>query len=101
MTPKQIELARHALGLPNKRRCSYRNHFVTGPGSSDWDDWQAMVTAGYACRHEPRALFGGDYCFCLTRAGADAALKSGERLDSEAWPSVVKKTPFAPAEPRP
>jgi hypothetical protein len=97
MTPRQVELARHALGLPNKRRCSYRNHFVTGPGSTDWGDWQAMVACGTARRHEPRALFGGDYCFVLTRPGAEAALATGERLDPEEWPMVTRKTPAAPA----
>ncbi len=30
LTPKQRELARHALGLPNKMRMSYRNRFVAG-----------------------------------------------------------------------
>jgi hypothetical protein len=97
MTPRQIDLARHALGLPNKRRCSYRNHFVTGPGCTDWDDWQAMVAAGDARRYEPSTLTGGDYCFVLTRQGAEVAVAPGERLDREAWPMVTRKTPAAAA----
>ena len=32
MTKEQRNLARHALGLPNKRKQTYRNHFVTGEG---------------------------------------------------------------------
>lgn len=83
MTEKQIALARHALGLPNKARKSYRNYFVTGPGTPDWDDWLAMVEAGNATRRGPLEIFGGDSCFHLTRAGADVALRAGERLCGE------------------
>ena len=35
MSAAQIELARHALGLPNKMRMSYRNRFVAGHGHVD------------------------------------------------------------------
>jgi hypothetical protein len=77
MTPRQIELARHALGLPNQARESYRNYFVAGEGHTDYADWTAMVEAGHAqqCRG------GGGDLFLLTEAGARAALKPGERLD--------------------
>lgn len=85
MTPAQIELARHALGLPNKRRQSYRNHYVVGPGK-DFDEWQAMVGEGNARTHSGSVLSGGDPIFWLTKAGATAALKSGERLDPEDFP---------------
>ncbi len=83
MTPRQLDLARHALGLPNKRRQSYRNHFVTGDWSVDYGDWQAMVAAGLARRRAGNALTGGDDLFWLTKEGATAALKRGERLDPE------------------
>ena len=43
LTPAQLELARHALGLPNDRRRSYRNRYLAGGGSPEWD---AMVEAG-------------------------------------------------------
>ncbi len=89
MTPRQIEFARHALGLPNSRRRSYRNHFVTGPGTADFDDWQAMVAAGFARRRAGNALTGGDDLFWLTREGATAALKPGERLDPEDFPKAA------------
>lgn len=86
MTEEQRELARHALGLRNGKKASYRNHFVCGPGHSDFDNWQAMTDAGQAKRHGPKALFGGDYCFVLTAAGAQAVLEPGERLDPEDFP---------------
>ncbi|QEX18535.1 hypothetical protein FRZ44_38420 [Hypericibacter terrae] len=86
MTPDQIELARHALGLTNGRRRSYRNHFVTGEGSHDYAAWQAMVAAGEATRTKGNAITGGDDLFRLTKIGAVAALKRGETLDPEDFP---------------
>ena len=49
MTEDQIAHARHA-GLPNDRKVSYRNHFVAGPGHSDYQDWLEMVEARLAKR---------------------------------------------------
>ena len=86
MTPTQRKLARHALGLPNKQRRSYRNHFVTGPGSVDYREWHTMVAMGDATRRAGSALTGGDDLFRLTRAGAESALEPGERLDAEDFP---------------
>lgn len=86
LTLQQLDLARHALGLPNRRKRSYRNHFVTGPGSSDYKPWTAMVAAGLAKQFRGNPLSGGDPVFVLTVAGAKAALKPGERLDPEDFP---------------
>ena len=86
MTPEQRSLARHALGLPNRQRRSYRRHFVTGSGSPDHQAWEAMVAVGYAQKRPGDALTGGDDCFLLTEAGATLALEKGERLDSETFP---------------
>lgn len=83
MTPAQIELARHALGLGNGRSVSYRNRFVCGLDHWDYADWQSMSDHGLAKRYGPKQIFGGDYCFILTREGAEMALKPGERLDAE------------------
>lgn len=82
MNDRQRGLARHALGLPNQRRTSYRNHFVTGPGCTDFEDWMAMVDGGYAKRGKSSPLTGGDEVFFLTRAGALAALNPGESLEA-------------------
>ncbi|WP_376704730.1 hypothetical protein RQ479_08275 [Mesorhizobium sp. ISC25] len=88
MTPVQKELARHALGLPNRQRRSYRNHFVTGEGSYDHPEWMALVEAGHAWRRAGSQLTGGDDLFGLTRAGAELALEKRERLDAENFPKV-------------
>jgi hypothetical protein len=87
MNEKQIELARHALGLNGKARCSYRNYFSAGPGHSDYLDWLAMVEVGDARRRESVKGFGGDDLFHLTKAGAEKALLPGERLDPDDFPA--------------
>lgn len=89
MTPAQIELARHALGLGNGRKVSYRNHYVTGPGGEDYAEWQAMVVMGYAKHRSGSALSGGDDIFWLTATGARAALRLREKLDPEDFPTTT------------
>lgn len=86
MNEKQIALARHALGLSERRNVSYRNHFVTGLGSADYDEWEAMVKAGDANWRAGTPLSGGDPVFFLTRAGAEKALRPGDTLDPADWP---------------
>jgi hypothetical protein len=82
LAPDERRLARNALGLPNRRRRSYRNHFVRQTDET----WERMVEAGFATVHrsgEP----GGMHTYRLTRAGAGAALDPGECLDPEDFPS--------------
>lgn len=88
MTPEQISLARHALGLPNKRRRSYRNFFMAGPGHRDYEQWMAMVAAGHARRVAKPRGYRADDCFWLTPEGAATALNVGETLDSEDFPTT-------------
>lgn len=94
MTPRQIELARHALGLPHKFNQSYRNRFVAGPDHPDFADWQAMVASGMAAHngkpHAP-ARSHGCYTFWLTLEGAHNALLKGETLDLEDFPSAAAR----------
>jgi hypothetical protein len=84
MTPEQIKLARHALGLPNSRRISYRNYYVAGPGNIAYDQWHAMVFAGFATSY----AFSGDDVFYLTELGAKAALLPNEYLNKDDFPQV-------------
>lgn len=90
MTPAQIELARHALGLPNKRRHSYRNHFTAGIGHPDFANWIDMTVKGYARRWINSRLAGGDDMFWLTPEGARLALQPGETLDAEDFPTAKR-----------
>lgn len=83
MTPKQVELARHALGLDGKRATSYRNRFFAGSGHADYDDWIYMVGSGDA---ERTGLSYRRYFFYLTPQGAEKALRPGETLCAEDFP---------------
>ena len=89
MSPKQREMARHALGLPNKKRTSYRNRYVVD-GGSDHDEWCALVKAGLARMRKGNEITGGMDCFWLTEAGARLALNSREKLDAEDFQSRAK-----------
>ncbi|GGC90765.1 hypothetical protein [Chelatococcus reniformis] len=91
MTPDQRELARHALGLPNDRRRSYRNRFFVNsrgvraqPGT--YGAWMDLVASGDAM-HEPAAPGKSLDLFWLTRTGAEKVLGKGERLDLEDFPN--------------
>lgn len=90
MTPRQINLARHALGLPNDTGVSYRNYFTAGPGHSDFEDWMEMVEAGEAYT-EKRIGFGGDNIFWLTLSGARKAMLVGESIDDSDFPEILRK----------
>lgn len=85
MTPAQRELARHALGLPNQARRSYRNRYFASAGGEAAEQWLSMVAAGEAeggwAGRKVSSLF-----FCLTRKGAEAALAAGECLCREDFP---------------
>ena len=83
MTDAQVELGRYALGLPNKKKISYRNHFCAGVGHSDYADWQSLVEQGLATRRCGTEISGGDDVFYLARIGAELCLLPGERLSPE------------------
>lgn len=83
ISPEARDLARHALGLPNRRKRSYRNHFV----SSTDPHWERLVATGLATVRRSVEAAGGMHTYRLTRAGAEAALDPGERLDPEDFPA--------------
>lgn len=87
MTPRQIELARHALGLPNKMRKSCRNGFLAVAGTVHRRHWCDMVMAGHAGRCPANDEQLSDI-FRLTYAGACAALLPGEMLNPEDFPEA-------------
>ena len=88
MTPAQITLARHALGLPNRESRSYRNRYCAGKGHTNYAAWKAMVAAGLATVRQNEGGLGGQDTFSLTLAGATAALQKGETLCPEDFPEV-------------
>ena len=71
MTPKQRDIMKHALGA-DRGAPGWRNHFVTGPGSDDYDDCEALVAAGLMAKRSGGPLSGGDPVYRVTDAGQDA-----------------------------
>jgi hypothetical protein len=62
-----LQVLQHSLGLDQYGKGKQtRNHFVTSPGDSDWDECTAHVAAGRMTRHGPGELYGGDDCYCFT-----------------------------------
>lgn len=86
LSPRQKELARHALGLDGRRTQSYRNRIVAGPGHDDFAEWELMASRGLAGRRAGVQMFGGDDLFWVTHRGALLALNPGETLDPEDFP---------------
>jgi hypothetical protein len=74
-----LHILRHSLGL-NYGREPYRNHFVTGEGSTDYPHCKALVEAGLMTRQKGGALTGGDDVFFVTDAGKQIALASLQKL---------------------
>lgn len=85
MTPEQIKLARHALGLPNEKGRSYRNRFDVPPAHPSHALWWAMVQAGDAESVPSRrgAPQLSNDRFRLTLVGAGKAVAPGEKIDPE------------------
>lgn len=59
MIHSQRLLARHALGFPNKKNTSYRNHYCCGAGTANYAEWEGMVAQGFAIKRTG-PNWGGD-----------------------------------------
>ena len=81
MDAAQIAILRHALGTGDDgTRPPFRNHFVTGEGSTDHPLCVALVERGLMTRRTGNALSGGDDIFSVTASGRLAAAPAeGER----------------------
>lgn len=84
LTPHQREMARHALGLPNRQKRSFRNRYSVAKGTPKHRAWMDLVHRGYALILSGVPLDE----FTLTRAGADTALERGESLCPEDFPLI-------------
>jgi hypothetical protein len=82
MTDKQRDLARHALGLPNKNNTTYRNHFCISNGCDGYADWEDLVSKGLAVKALGGSSWSGDF-FYLTLNGAREVLSSKEHISRE------------------
>ncbi|NEL79982.1 MAG: hypothetical protein G3W61_27525, partial [Xanthomonas perforans] len=73
LTQDELNVLRHSLGTGEYgRERSYRNHFVTGAGSTDHPTCMQLVELGLMQRHSGNALSGGDDIFTVTAAGRAA-----------------------------
>ena len=76
MSNEQHDILRHALGLGKRE---YRNHFVTGPGSTDYPSCEALVAAGLMTRRAGSQLSGGDFIYHVTNDGRTAAYQEPKK----------------------
>lgn len=75
ITPKQLDLLHHTLGLTPERREPYRNHFVASEGHHDLADLKALEVAGLMARSPtPKFCDADDMVFHVTDAGRAYAL---------------------------
>lgn len=83
LTPDEKALARHALGLPNDHKRSFRNRYAANRNTEACEHWEAMRRKGAA-----DLWMYGEFLkhFELTKEGAEAALDDGESLDLEDFP---------------
>lgn len=82
MTKEQRAVARHALGLPNRTKTSYRNRYCIGKGGDGHEIWEQMVADGNAVKITG-PHWGGDDMFHLTLTGALQAREPDEHLSRE------------------
>lgn len=65
-----LHILQHSLGVDHHGRGDqYRNHFVTGPGSVDWNTCQQAVSDGLMSVRESALLPSDSRCFHVTDAG--------------------------------
>lgn len=65
-----LHILQHSLGVDKYGQGNqYRNHFVTGEGSTDYPDCEALVRAGLMVRQKGGRLTGGDDAFFVTEEG--------------------------------
>lgn len=70
ITKTQLHILQHSLGVDEYGQGNqYRNHFVTGEGSTDWPDCNALVDAGLMTVRRNHPLRGKSDCFNVTEAG--------------------------------
>ena len=68
----KLKILQHSLGLNQYGEGrQYRNHFVTGPGSADYDDCLALVADGLMVERAGSEISGGYPVFCVTQKGVD------------------------------
>lgn len=74
LTQSELHVLRHSLGTGQDGSSpGYRNHFVTGTGSTDHPTCMQLVDLGLMQRRSGSAISGGDDIFTVTAEGRVAA----------------------------
>ena len=77
VTPHQLHLLHHTLGLRPDRRDPWRNYFVAGEGHHDQPDLEALEDAGLMRRQAaPAFCEPGDIVFVCTESGKIYAVEN-------------------------
>lgn len=80
ITEKQKQILEHSLGL-DRRKASYRNHFVSAEGTDDWENLVALEKAGLM----RRVIASFDFCGPSETARKNAEIR---------WPLETSRSHF-------
>ena len=70
MKARKLEILQHSLGVDEYGRGNrYRNRFVTGEGSDDFDVCASLAADGLMTDHGAIEVFGGSHCFSVSKDG--------------------------------
>lgn len=89
VSPAQLGLLHHTLGLSLHQRSEYRNYFLAGAGHHDQVNLLALVAAGLMSRSPAPSWTCGDDLFRVTEEGRTYAL-----ANLPAVPAPVKRTNY-------
>ena len=73
LNSEQRDILRHAMGCGRRTEPGWRNHFVTGHGTTDHPHCEALVAAGLMTKREGSALSGWDAVYTVTAEGKAVA----------------------------
>ncbi|MCK8538203.1 hypothetical protein [Yersinia ruckeri] len=73
---RHLGLLQHTIGVSEKSREPYRNHFLAGDGHSDNADLKQLVAVGYMTAHPAPAMWGDGTVYCCTPEGSALAISS-------------------------
>lgn len=73
LNSEQRDILRHAMGYGRRTEPGWRNHFVTGHGTTDHPHCEALVAAGLMTKREGSALSGWDAVYTVTAEGKAVA----------------------------
>lgn len=73
---RHIELLQHTIGVTQKNREPYRNHYLAGDGHYANADLKDLVAAGYMTAQPAPAMWGDGTVYCCTPQGSALAISS-------------------------